>query len=312
MGNDPPRRITGHGTRDRAVVNREPETAGLDEGARPRPEGPNLTLQVHGRVNRIKSAVGTPQGAGHGRERLVLGKALERPGEQHRDDFLKELGADGGRFGLEPGCILGSRELPRASRNRRARIEAGVHLHDGHAGLEIAGQDRRGDRRGPTMARQQGRMDVDDAMGREIDDRLRDQLSEVGEHAQIRSKVSDRIDRVGRPDARHLKEPECHAAGHDRHGDRRQCPGPAGTTIRRRDHPDDLDLGAAEQRIEDGHRERTRPEEDGPQALCRGTLATRHHASAGVRTSRDAPSPASSPSSSSSWPVGRSSSRDAR
>ena len=56
---------------------------------------------------------------------------------------------------------VGTRDGGRFLEQHRARIETRVHLHDGHAGLRIACEQRAMDRRGSAPARQQRSMDVD-------------------------------------------------------------------------------------------------------------------------------------------------------
>jgi hypothetical protein len=46
------------------------------------------------------------------------------------------------------------------------------------------------------MARQERRMDVQDPAGRDVEERLRNDLPVVGEDRQVRLEVADRFDRL--------------------------------------------------------------------------------------------------------------------
>ena len=60
-----------------------------------------------------------------------------------------------------------------ALEQHRPGVEARVELHDGHAGLRVAGEDRALDGRGAAPARQQRTVDVHAAEPRQIERRLR-------------------------------------------------------------------------------------------------------------------------------------------
>ena len=67
----------------------------------------------------------------------------------------------------------------------RALVEREHHEHDRDAGLGVAGEDGGGDRRGAAVARQERRVDVDDASGRHLEDALPQYLAVGGGDEEV-------------------------------------------------------------------------------------------------------------------------------
>jgi hypothetical protein len=64
----------------------------------------------------------------------------------------------------------------------RPGVEAGLHAHDGDAGLRVAGLDGAVDGRRAAPARQQRGVDVDAAAARQVEHRLRQDQAVGGDH----------------------------------------------------------------------------------------------------------------------------------
>ena len=81
-------------------------------------------------------------------------------------------------------CAARSARVPQ---QHRAGVQPRVHAHDGDAGLGVAGQDRRLDRRRAAPARQQARMDVQAAPPGRRQHRRRQDQPVGGDHRGIRA-----------------------------------------------------------------------------------------------------------------------------
>ena len=95
------------------------------------------------------------------------GRGCSRPAAASAEAAHRQLAAERreARQQRRAGVVGGDRR--RLDQQDRAGVEAGVHLHQGDAGLGVAGLDRPLDRRGAAPARQQRRMDVDAAEPRQ-------------------------------------------------------------------------------------------------------------------------------------------------
>jgi len=94
------------------------------------------------------------------------------------------------------GVLIGT-HVQRTLREHRARVEAGVHLHDRDAGLAIAGEERALDRRGTTPARQQRSVNVPGTTRSGVKRGLRQKQS-VGSNDQgVRTRGPDALDVFG-------------------------------------------------------------------------------------------------------------------
>ena len=106
-------------------------------------------------------------------------------------------------------------------------------------------------------------MDIEDAGGRKVEDRLRDDLAVVGEDAEAGSERTDRSDGLRPPQARRLEHRQAELARTRRHRRGRRAAPPTGGLVRDGDDAGDRHLGRREQGLEDRDGERSRPEEDG-------------------------------------------------
>ena len=182
----------------------------------------------------------------------------------------------------------------------RARVEAGVHPHQRHAGLAIAGHDGRRDRRRAAMPRQQRRMEVQ-RPERRIEERRRHDLAVVGEHDEGRLEVED----LG--DGRRVTQPRRRQDGRVGgivDGRALEVQPATGRPRRRGDDGDEVDGVVRRERAQARDGERAAAQEDRPDAIH--ARRPRGHASALV-------APRTSASSSSSpWPTAMSSSIESR
>ena len=172
-----------------------------------------------------------------------------------------------------------------------------------------AGYDQAAARWIPAM----GRMDVEDAARRKIQDRRGHDLAVVGQHAEDRPQGRHRLDRSRVTDPIRLDEREAELAGASGDGNRGDDRASTDRPIRRADDPDNVGRRRRDERLEDRHGEGSRPEKDRPARL--GAVDP-----ARSRLGRDVPRrggharafAASSASSSSPWPTGMSSSIESR
>ena len=82
----------------------------------------------------------------------------------------------------------------------RARVHLALDAHHRDARLRVAGEDRVRDRRGAAVARQQARVRVDAvAEPRQLADRLRQELPERHDHAEVGRQLAQRGDDARRP-----------------------------------------------------------------------------------------------------------------
>ena len=97
---------------------------------------------------------------------------------------------------LELRRRLVARQRPALDRDDRARVETRVHPHQRDAGLGVAGQDRRRDRRRAPVARQERGVDVQRRRSGRSRSSARHELAVVGEDDQLRLEGADRRDRL--------------------------------------------------------------------------------------------------------------------
>ena len=90
--------------------------------------------------------------------------------------------------------------------DHRAFVEAVRRAEDGQAGLHVSPGDRPIDRGGAAVARQQARMILDRAVGRDVHERLGRELQHVGHDADIGVQVAHRAFRLRALEARELEE----------------------------------------------------------------------------------------------------------
>ena len=124
-------------------------------------------------VSPIDCGIGGNNFRGEGRQGVVLRNGSEgfEPGQRLQHRVSTELG-QGSRQG-HPG--VGRLDGDGSGQQYRARVEAGIHLHDADAGGRVACHDGALDRCGTAPARQQRCMDVDAAPLRRIERRRREE-----------------------------------------------------------------------------------------------------------------------------------------
>ena len=85
------------------------------------------------------------------------------------------------------------RKWQRALRQQRTRVQPFVQEHDGGAALAVARLDGRLNRRRPPPARQQRRVYIDRAIAGQLQKRWRKDLPIGGDHMQVRSPGTQRL-----------------------------------------------------------------------------------------------------------------------
>ncbi len=103
-----------------------------------------------------------------------------------------------------PGLV--GRERDRALAEDRSGIQSGVHLHDGDAGFGISGADHGLNRSSAAPAREQRGMNVDRAVRRDVEHRLRQNLPEGGDDVDIGRPLLEFFDRFGAAKLLRLKD----------------------------------------------------------------------------------------------------------
>ena len=86
----------------------------------------------------------------------------------------------------------------RGARVHRPGVEAGLERHDAHAGLGVAGEDRPLDRRRAPPARQQREVHVHEPVRQRVEQRLREDLAERDDHAELGPGRGDLVDDLAR------------------------------------------------------------------------------------------------------------------
>ena len=133
-------------------------------------------------------------------------------------------------------------------------------------------------------------------MPRDVEQRLRHDLAEVGQDSEVRLEGPDRLDRPGVADVGWLHQRDAALPGGRGDRDRRDDPPTPGGLRGRADDADDLDVREVAEAVQDGDGEPATAQEHDPSRRV-------GHARAFA---------ASSTSSSSPWPTGISSSIDSR
>ena len=91
--------------------------------------------------------------------------------------------------------VRGDGQIRRAE--HRAGVDPGIHPHDADAGLDVAGEDGRGDGRGPAPARQHRAVDVDAPEPGQVEHLLRQDQAVGRDHDHVRREAGQRGLRLG-------------------------------------------------------------------------------------------------------------------
>ena len=193
--------------------------------ARKRVEGAQAPLDRRRRLAPVDAAsrLGDLGRVGHAGLGLRRGRQrrLRSSARQRLDD---ELGAERGQARLQDaGGVVGARSATRLAEQHGAGVEAGVHLHDGDAGVVVAGFDRALDRRRAAPARQQRGVDVEAAVARQREQPGRQDQAVGGDDDRRRAPPRQRVARAARRRRRSGRR------GADRAAARRRCRAPART-----------------------------------------------------------------------------------
>ena len=141
------------------------------ERARPRREGAQPVPDLHRRQVPVNLAVLLFDFRGVGRRLPPAAAAARFFRRQNQESFRPAVPrrvAPAGRAGLR----IVRRQNRRAARGQnRPGVEAGIHLHDGHAGFRFAVGDGPLDRRRAAIFRQQRGVDIQAAVRRQIQNR---------------------------------------------------------------------------------------------------------------------------------------------
>ena len=208
-----------------------------------------------------------------------------------------------GRFELE-GLLEERRGLVAVQRDARLGddgpgVDAFVHAHQCHAGLGVAGEDRRWDRRRSAVAWQQRWVQIQRPVA-ELQQGRRDDLPVVGEDHELGGEGEHVVERVPLAKARRCQDrPDVEMARGLVDPRDRRAAASAGGSWWGRDDPDQLDVRMLGELPEPLAAEPAATDEDGP-------CPSLGHARALV-ASRTSASSSSSP-----WPTGISSSIDSR
>ena len=108
-------------------------------------------------------------------------------GKRGHDHFR----AQRGKLVVQRAGVVVRRDRNAALRKHCAGIEARVHLHDRNAGLRVAGKNRALDWRRAAPAWQQGSMNIEGTMCRDIEHRLRKNEAISGDHKRIGPRGAD-------------------------------------------------------------------------------------------------------------------------
>ena len=150
----------------------------------------------------------------------------------------------------------------------RAGVEAGVHLHDGDAGLRLAVEQGALDRRRAAVGREKGAVDVEAAVRREVENGLRENLAVGGDDDQAGGEWLEGFRVV--PEAFRLVHREAARLGlaldRRRLGDELAALRP----VRLGEHGDDLDAGRVVERRKAGAGELRRSHEHNSQRRGHG------------------------------------------
>ena len=244
----------------------EDEPASADEGPRHRPrlQPAHLVVNRAGRLAPVDETFFLAQAVGVGRLAVVLRRLecaalgqLVEYGQQQRCAEAREVVLD-----LRAG-VIGADWTP-GGREHASGIERLDHPHDAHAGLPIAGDHGAMHRGGPPVLREQRRVHVQQAQRRRLQHRGGQDLAVGRHHARIG---------VPGPELREKRlvlQPvglkHRHASGERDALDRAVADALAAAagTVRLRDDARDV-MARVEQRLERGHGEIGRAEEDQPQ-----------------------------------------------
>ena len=158
---------------------------GARERARGRGSGGRLSAA--GRVQSMRGlGLVDLRGVGDAALGLRLGRERVEPGERIDDQPRAHVPTAGraGRRSCRPRPMGVA-----CAQEHRAGVEPRLHLHDADAGLGVARQDRAVDRRGPAPARQERGVDVEAAVARRVEHRLRQDQAIGDDHARCRRRA---------------------------------------------------------------------------------------------------------------------------
>ena len=114
------------------------------------------------------------------------------------------------------------------------------------------------------MARQQRRVEVQEAVPRHVEEGLRHDLAEVGEDPEVRLKLADRLERPRVANVGRLHQRDAALPGGRCDRDRRDDPPTSGGLRGRADDADDLDVREVAEAVQDGDGEPAAAQEHDP------------------------------------------------
>jgi hypothetical protein len=154
---------------------------------------------LNARTVRASAGVLRPVQPGFGLVQLVrVGHALFRlrprdrldAGAQQAQAVGQHLRAQLGQLVVQLAAGIGGGDRQLLVQQHRAGVQAGLHLHQAHAGFGVAGLDRTLDRRRAAPARQQRGMHVPATLGRDGQHGLRQDQAVGHHHHQVRLQVA--------------------------------------------------------------------------------------------------------------------------
>ncbi len=126
-----------------------------------------------------------------------LGHARQAAGRQGGQGLHDRRGARGGQIVVQGRRGLFRTDRHPADQQHVARVQAGVHLHDGYPGFRVARLDGALDGRGAAPARQQAGVDIQAAAGRQVQHPLRQDQPIGRDHHDIRRDGQQLVARLG-------------------------------------------------------------------------------------------------------------------
>ncbi|MNY21101.1 hypothetical protein D3C86_1546230 [compost metagenome] len=146
---------------------------------------PDPLVQGRGPLAPVELGHGLGEHGGVGREGVVLRGGLQGALEPRAEGVDEGLGPDLGEALREDiGRLVGA-DRGACLQEHGAGIQALLHLHGGDPGLGVAVQDGPLDRGGAAIAGQERGVDVDAAEGRQVQDRLRQDLAVGDDHDEV-------------------------------------------------------------------------------------------------------------------------------
>ena len=161
-------------------------------GAGPGAERAHLAVEIARRIAPVEPLVVARQLGRVGDAGGRLGLRRQRPGcETRRAPSTIRRAPSGCQLVVQHAGVVFWPDRDALLQQHRAGIETLVHLHDGDAGLGVAGQDGALDRRRAAPARQQRGMDVEAAEPRRGQDRRRQDQAVGDDHGRIETESGE-------------------------------------------------------------------------------------------------------------------------